>query len=79
MKINRKHTEGYLATTALIGFIVSFGYNGTISYKTFVKGVVLTTVIFGSGIAWSIIEERRKFYWITSALIITFHLMKGKK
>ena len=60
MKIKRKHTEGYLATTALIGFIVSFGYNGTISYKAFLEGLVLTAVIFGSGVAWSILEERNK-------------------
>ena len=60
MKINRKHIEGYLATTALIGFIVSFGYNQSISPKSVVEGFVLTAIIFGSGIAWSIIEERNK-------------------
>ena len=60
MKVRRKHTEGYLATTALIGFIVAFGYSETISYKTFVEGIVLTAIIFGSGVAWSIIEERNK-------------------
>lgn len=60
MKIRRKHTEGYFATTALIGFIVAFGYNQSISPKSILEGVVLTAVIFGSGIAWSIIEERNK-------------------
>lgn len=60
MKIRRKHIEGYFATTALIGFLVSFGYNGAISYKAFLEGLVLTVVIFGSGVAWSIIEERNK-------------------
>lgn len=60
MKINRKYTEGYLATTALIGFLVAFGYNGAISYRAFLEGLVLTAVIFGSGVAWSIIEERNK-------------------
>lgn len=37
MKVRRKHTEGYLATTALIGFLVAFGYNGEISYKAFFR------------------------------------------
>lgn len=60
MKIRRKHIEGYFATTALIGFLVAFGYNETISYKTFVEGIVLTAIIFGSGIIWSLIEERNK-------------------
>ena len=60
MKINCKHTEGYFATTALIGFLTAFGYNETISYKTFVEGIALTAIIFGSGVAWSIIEERNK-------------------
>ena len=60
MKINRKHIEGYLATTALIGFIVAFGYNQSISPKSILEGAVLTAVIFGSGVAWSIIEERKK-------------------
>ena len=60
MKVRRKHAEGYLATTALIGFLTSFGYSGTVSPKSVVEGVVLTAVIFGSGIAWSIIEERNK-------------------
>ena len=58
MKIRRKHTEGYFATTALIGFLTAFGYSGTVSPKSIFEGVVLTAVIFGSGIAWSIIEER---------------------
>ena len=60
MKVRRKHAEGYFATTALIGFLTAFGYNGTVSPKSVVEGVVLTAVIFGSGIAWSIIEERNK-------------------
>lgn len=60
MKINRKHAEGYFATTALIGFLTAFGYSGTVSPKSILEGVVLTAVIFGSGIAWSIIEERKK-------------------
>ena len=60
MKIKRKHAEGYFATTALIGFLTAFGYNGTVSPKSILEGVVLTAVIFGSGIAWSIIEERNK-------------------
>ena len=60
MKIKRKHAEGYFATTALIGFLTAFGYSGTVSPKSIFEGVVLTAVIFGSGIAWSIIEERRK-------------------
>ena len=60
MRIRRKHTESYLTTSALIGFLVAFGYNGAISYKTFVESIVLTAAIFGSGIAWSIIEERKK-------------------
>ena len=60
MKVRRKHAEGYFATTALIGFLTAFGYNGTVSPKSIFEGVVLTAVIFGSGIAWSIIEERNK-------------------
>lgn len=60
MKVKCKYTESYLTTSALIGFLVDFGYNETISYKTFVEGVILTAVIFGSGVAWSIIEERKK-------------------
>ena len=60
MKIKRKHAEGYFAITALIGFLTAFGYSGTVSPKSVVEGVVLTAVIFGSGIAWSIIEERNK-------------------
>ena len=60
MKVRRKHTESYLTTTALIGFIVAFGYNQSISPKSILEGAVLTAVIFGSGIAWSIIEERNK-------------------
>lgn len=60
MKIKRKHAEGYFATTALIGFLTAFGYSGTVSPKSIFEGVVLTAVIFGSGIAWSIIEERKK-------------------
>lgn len=60
MKIKRKHAEGYFATTALIGFLTAFGYSGTVSPKSIFEGVVLTAVIFGSGIAWSIIEERNK-------------------
>ena len=60
MKIKRKHAEGYFATTSLIGFLTAFGYSGTVSPKSIFEGVVLTAVIFGSGIAWSIIEERNK-------------------
>lgn len=60
MKVKCKYTEGYLATTALIGFLTSFGYNGTVSPKSVVEGFVLTAIIFGSGVAWSIIEERNK-------------------
>ena len=60
MKIKCKHAEGYFATTALIGFLTAFGYSGTVSPKSIFEGVVLTAVIFGSGIAWSIIEERKK-------------------
>ena len=60
MKIKRKQAEGYFAKTALIGFLTAFGYSGTVSPKSIFEGVVLTAVIFGSGIAWSIIEERRK-------------------
>ena len=60
MKIKRKHTEGYFATTALIGFLTAFGYNGTVSPKSVVEGLVLTAIIFGSGITWSLIEERSK-------------------
>ena len=60
MKVKCKYTESYLTTSALIGFLVAFGYSETISYKTFVESIVLTAAIFGSGIAWSIIEERKK-------------------
>ena len=60
MKIKRKHAEGYFATTALIGFLTAFVYSGTVSPKSIFEGVVLTAVIVGSGIAWSIIEERNK-------------------
>lgn len=60
MKIKRKHAEGYLATTALIGFLTAFGYSGTVSPKSIVECLVLTAIIFGSGVAWSIIEERNK-------------------
>ena len=60
MKVKCKYTESYLTTTALIGFLTAFGYSGTVSPKSIFEGVVLTAVIFGSGIAWSIIEERNK-------------------